>query len=798
MKKQAYIIRCAPSRISRLEEMKLNNQIVIGWSQILFDYITMKTITTKKGQKSFKSLPRIGKIIFSSLILLAVIMASGCIDLDEKESPEENCDSKHLSLCDDKDVCENARGYWYNEECNKEEEESRYGDLKVTYISQKEVQEKYTVSYNETFKYDDDGDGTNEATLYYKGENNLVMSSDDTNKDGKVDLIFHYDDEEYLTRAIRDTDGDGELDQILHFNREEEIIKVEKIRSDDTKNSILFIILGSIIIFIVMSFWLYVTKKQPCNLRMNELNYMGRVNHQVGKRLFLVSLSFLCILVLLASPVSSLEAVIDDDCSINQDVWDRDWKKYSDLENTPYTFEEKPLKLRSPETQRYYATQSEIADAKLQIFFLRRDMEIDRLMRVELNIYKKELVDGHRDNLLRSFMRLSFLTAHVTVEAVIAGKSVGDSYNNIVAPPSHVSAAASSLKIMSALDTMAKDSETPSLEDDTQDATEVVKGAGANVVLDAVESLGDAKTVGAAFVTQTIGAIPIKYKGKEWMLTEEDFEILEEEHLELKRIDMAWADSFKANLVRMKDIKKLEAQVKELEKELAEREAKVKSMLKDSLVANCKDGKKEKCDFEHLNLCKNEKDCDYIGRYWYGNQCNENPEEDASGGDTSAGEFDCPIPTGARHIVGSYHDSWEISVNKVGPYQTWYNTEKTKKHLFICYNAEGKRHGVDRVWYEDGTLAHEGNGKDGKLHGVQRLWRRDGTLLSEINYKDGKFHGVHRAWWYEDGTLKSEYNYKDGGFHGVQRRWSEDGTLMSECIYENGKVIECKKIYYTS
>ncbi|MEA2000175.1 MAG: LamG-like jellyroll fold domain-containing protein [Euryarchaeota archaeon] len=113
-----------------------------------------------------------------------------------------------------------------------EEEESGYGDIKVTYISWEEVQEKYTVSYDETFKYDDDGDGANEATLYYKGENNLVMSSDDTDKDGKVDLIFHYDDEEFLMRAIRDTDGDGELDQILHFNREEEIIKVEKIRNE--------------------------------------------------------------------------------------------------------------------------------------------------------------------------------------------------------------------------------------------------------------------------------------------------------------------------------------------------------------------------------------------------------------------------------------------------------------------------------------------------------------------------------------------------------------------------------------
>lgn len=121
---------------------------------------------------------------------------------------------------------------------------------------------------------------------------------------------------------------------------------------------------------------------------MNELNYMGRINHQLGRRLILILISFLIIFVLLVSPVSSLEDVIDDDCNIKEGVFDRDWKKYSDLENTPYTFEEYPLKSRSTETKQYYAAQSKIVDAKLQIFFLKRDMEIDRLVRLELNKYK--------------------------------------------------------------------------------------------------------------------------------------------------------------------------------------------------------------------------------------------------------------------------------------------------------------------------------------------------------------------------------------------------------------------------
>ena len=94
--------------------------------------ITMETITTKKGQKSSKSNAGISKIIFSSLILLAVIMASGCIDLDEKEPPEENCDSKHLSLCDNKNDCKGAGGYWHNNQCNEEREEFKCQPIEET------------------------------------------------------------------------------------------------------------------------------------------------------------------------------------------------------------------------------------------------------------------------------------------------------------------------------------------------------------------------------------------------------------------------------------------------------------------------------------------------------------------------------------------------------------------------------------------------------------------------------------------------------------------------------------------
>ena len=554
---------------------------------------------------------------------------------------------------------------------------------------------------------------------------------------------------------------------------------------------------------------------------------MGRANHQAGKRLFLISFLFLIIFVLLVSPVSALEDVVDNDCNIKDEVFDRDWKKYSDLENTPLTFKEHPLTARSWETQQYYATQSEIVDAELQIFFLKRDMEIDRLMRLELKEYKKALVDGHRKNLLKSFCRLSFLTVHTTYEAYHTAKSLvgtpkapGGTYGNLFTTPSLVSAIGSALKITNTYKAMAPP-KSSALAKNTQGIANVVDDATLNIELEMVESLGDPKKIALEVVTQIMKAAPIPTSANEWKLTEKDFNILRKEHLKNKELDKTIAESYKMNLERKDKVKEFEVQIEGLKIELAEREAKEKSRVKDLLVDNCREREKEaedeKCDCEHLCLCDNENDCMTAGGYWYNDQCNECPE-----GDTSAGEFNCPIPAGAEHIVTDTADYWEIgdtifgNGKTVGPNQSWYDIEKTKKRFFTCRDAEGKIQGLSIGWYEDGMLKDEYNYKDDKREGVWKAWYEDGMLKSEYNYKDNKMDGVCRKFhkrsetlyiecnykdgkkdgaykqWHINGTLVIEGNYKDDKWDGVWKKWHRDGTFRSECIYENGIEVKCK------
>jgi hypothetical protein len=376
------------------------------------------------------------------------------------------------------------------------------------------------------------------------------------------------------------------------------------------------------------------------------------------------------------SPVSALEDVMDNDCTIKDEVFDRDWKKYSDLENTPLTFKEYPLTARSNETKRYYATQSEIVDAELQIFFLKRDMEIGRLMRLELKEYKKALVSGHRKNLLKSFCRLSFLTVHTAYEAREVGKSLfgkpaspGGTYGNLFTAPSLVSATGSALKIINTYKAMAP-AKPSALADNTQGITKVLDDATLNIALETVESLGDPKKIAVEVITQIMKAAPIPTSANEWKLTEDDFNILKTEHLKNKELDKTIAESYKVNLERNNKVKELEIWIEELKIELAEREADEKSRVKDFLVNNCKNREKEEeaedeeCDCENPCFCDNENDCVTVGGYWYNDQCNDLEE------DTYAGEFNCQISAGAEHIITSTEDYWIIDSKTVGPYQS--------------------------------------------------------------------------------------------------------------------------------
>lgn len=276
--------------------------------------------------------------------------------------------------------------------------------------------------------------------------------------------------------------------------------------------------------------------------------------------------------------VKAQEEVLNEDCSINWEVFNKQWKKYSDLDER-LSFEEFLLKSRSWETQQFYNTQQKIVDLELQIFLLKRDMEIDRLMRLELREHKQRLVRNIKVNLLKSFWRL----AYITYDTIKGAKGVGQSYEKLFTSSQSISKLGATLKVLQGLSP--KDSKTVT---NTNKIVEALKSVGLSGALEALESMGDPKDIAKTVFDKTTKQILPSAD-----LTPEEIEILRFEHLENRTISEVLEKSYKVNSERLKKVKELEAQVQELEHKKAQWEQEEKNRMADKLVNNCKKKKKK-------------------------------------------------------------------------------------------------------------------------------------------------------------------------------------------------------------
>jgi antitoxin component YwqK of YwqJK toxin-antitoxin module len=94
--------------------------------------------------------------------------------------------------------------------------------------------------------------------------------------------------------------------------------------------------------------------------------------------------------------------------------------------------------------------------------------------------------------------------------------------------------------------------------------------------------------------------------------------------------------------------------------------------------------------------------------------------------------------------------------------QIYYNDDLFHNRIQRIDNyANGKRHGIQYMWYETNQLAHKRNYINDRLHGVQLSWYMNGDKLGESDYIDGKRHG---KWieWDRQGRIIFEKKYIDG------------------------------------
>ena len=115
-------------------------------------------------------------------------------------------------------------------------------------------------------------------------------------------------------------------------------------------------------------------------------------------------------------------------------------------------------------------------------------------------------------------------------------------------------------------------------------------------------------------------------------------------------------------------------------------------------------------------------------------------------------------------------------------------SEDGKKRSEANYK-DGKERGLFTSWYENGQKESETNMKNGKEHGLVTGWYENGKKEIEAHYKDGKTHGLYTVW-YENGRKRSETNMKNGKEHGLVTEWDENGKKRYETNFKDGKIVE--------
>ena len=124
-------------------------------------------------------------------------------------------------------------------------------------------------------------------------------------------------------------------------------------------------------------------------------------------------------------------------------------------------------------------------------------------------------------------------------------------------------------------------------------------------------------------------------------------------------------------------------------------------------------------------------------------------------------------------------------------YSVDYYPNDTVKAKSISYR-DGKKEGLYKKWYKDGTLSYKADYSNGKKNGTSETWWKDGTLRSKSHFLLGVIEGKQEQW-YRSGAKFKELNYLHGKEEGMQRAWRENGKIYNNYEAKNGRIFGLKR-----
>ena len=91
--------------------------------------------------------------------------------------------------------------------------------------------------------------------------------------------------------------------------------------------------------------------------------------------------------------------------------------------------------------------------------------------------------------------------------------------------------------------------------------------------------------------------------------------------------------------------------------------------------------------------------------------------------------------------------------------------------------------GEEIIRFKNGVIKMRGMKKDGKREGLWKSWYENGSPWSETTFKEGKKNGKTITW-YDNEQKRYEGFYTDDTESGKWKYWNEKGELVTEKDYD--------------
>lgn len=116
--------------------------------------------------------------------------------------------------------------------------------------------------------------------------------------------------------------------------------------------------------------------------------------------------------------------------------------------------------------------------------------------------------------------------------------------------------------------------------------------------------------------------------------------------------------------------------------------------------------------------------------------------------------------------------------------------------IYEAHYSEGQLHGQKTTWYSNrkNQIKTQEFYQNGKRHGLQHMWYEDGQLMKQGNYLFGHPNSVQRNW-YENGQLCTKHGYHDGIKEGLHQEWYRDGNMRNNLFYEKNELYPNHRLF---